>query len=162
MSTATMVTIYNLGGTQALGRVSLRHAITMLHRQVAQVLEAVDGETVGGWPKPRAVELVRYVHSAWEYARTGRVPYSKDGLLRRDRHRCGYCGNPGSTVDHVVPKAQGGQTTWTNVVVACEPCNHAKADRTPEQAGMRLRARPFAPTIDDLYPKRRQPVRARS
>jgi 5-methylcytosine-specific restriction endonuclease McrA len=158
MST-TMVTIYNLGGTQPLGRVSLRHAITMLHRQVAQVLEAVDGETVGAWPKPRAVELVRYVHAAWEYARTGRVPYSKAGLLRRDRHRCAYCGGPGSTVDHVVPKAQGGRTTWTNVVVACGPCNHAKADRTPEQAGMRLRERPFAPTLDDLYPRRRKPPR---
>jgi HNH endonuclease len=149
----TDVVIYNAGGTQRLGTVSLRHAIRMLYRQVAQVLEAVDGETFGPYVRPRAVELVRYVHAAWLYDRTGRVPYSGGALLRRDRHTCAYCSGPADTVDHVVPRCQGGQSTWTNTVAACRSCNARKGGRTPTEAGMRLRFRPFVPTLADLYPR---------
>lgn len=156
------VVIYNLGGTQVLGTVSLRHAIKMLHRRVAQVLEAVEGETFGPYDKPRAVELVRYVHTAWVYERTGKVLYSRSALLRRDRHKCGYCGRAGDTVDHVVPRCQNGRTEWLNVVVACVDCNSRKAGRTPEQAGMVLRAVPFVPTLQDIYPKGAPRTRARS
>lgn len=150
------VVIYNLGGTQILGTVSLRHAIKMLHREVAQVLEAVDGEMFGPYPKPRAVELLRYVHTRWVYEQTGKVPFSKAGLMRRDRHKCGYCGRRADTVDHVVPRCQGGATTWENTVAACGPCNSDKAGRTPEQAGMVLRVRPYIPTLTDLYPRSRR------
>ena len=149
------VVIYNLGGTQRLGTVSLRHAIRMLHRRVALVLDAVEGETFGPYRRPRAVELVRYVHTAWVYERTGAVPYSRTGLLRRDRYRCAYCGRAADTVDHVLPRCLGGRTTWLNTVAACGPCNGAKAGRTPEGARMPLRARPFEPTPADLLPARR-------
>ena len=50
------------------------------------------------------------------------------------------------TYDHVVPRAQGGKTTWTNIATCCEDCNRKKANRTPEQAGMRLRKVPVQPT----------------
>ncbi len=150
------VLIYNLGGHQVLGRVSLHHAIRMLHRKVAAVLEAVEGETFGPYQRPRSVELVRYVHARWVYERTGRVPYSKAALLRRDRHRCGYCGAVATTMDHIVPRCQGGRTTWLNAVAACQDCNARKAGRTPQEAGMSLRARPFAPSFEDLYPPARR------
>lgn len=146
------VVIYNLGGTQVLGRVSLRHAINMLHRRVAHVIDAVEGETFGPYAKPRAVELVRYIHSKWVYDRNRTVPYSKAALLRRDRHKCGYCGRAATTMDHVRPKSQGGNSSWENALAACEPCNSFKANRTPEQAGMRMLATPFVPTLHDIYP----------
>lgn len=149
----TDVIIYNLGGVQELGRVSLRHAIRMLYRKVAQVREVVEGETFAGFQKPKSVELVRYVHTKWVYERTGRVPYSKEALLRRDRHQCAYCGRRATTMDHVIPRCQKGKTTWMNAVAACEACNFAKAGRTPEQAGMKLRTKPFIPTLEDIYPK---------
>ncbi|WP_265521202.1 HNH endonuclease [Oerskovia flava] len=148
----TDVIIYNLGGGQVLGRVSLRHAIRMLHRKVAAVHEAVEGETFGPYQRPRSVELVRYVHARWVYERTGAVPYSRAALLRRDRHRCAYCGAYATTMDHVVPRCQGGRTTWLNAVAACEPCNADKGGRTPEEAGMVLRVRPFTPSFTDIYP----------
>jgi hypothetical protein len=47
--------------------------------------------------------------------------------------------------EHVVPKAQGGHTKWTNIVVACHPCNQKKGNRTPEQAGMKLLSQPKHP-----------------
>ncbi len=72
-------------------------------------------------------------------------------LFRRDHGRCMYCGNKfhymDLTRDHVVPRAQKGKDAWENVVAACKACNHAKADRTPEQAGMKLLAVPFQPNI---------------
>jgi hypothetical protein len=60
------------------------------------------------------------------------------GVLRRDHHTCAYCGSRASTVDHVIPRCQGGTTTWSNLVASCLPCNQIKGGRTPEQAGMRL------------------------
>ena len=72
-------------------------------------------------------------------------------LFRRDHNRCMYCGNEFNyselTREHVIPRAQNGQDIWTNVVAACKSCNHFKADRTPEQAGMPLLAVPFQPNI---------------
>ena len=55
------------------------------------------------------------------------------------------------TIDHVVPRAQGGPSSWTNCVAACAGCNARKADRTPEQAGMRLRKSPARPDWKPLY-----------
>jgi hypothetical protein len=34
---------------------------------------------------------------------------------------------------------------WENVVAACRRCNAKKEDRTPAEAGFRLRRQPFAP-----------------
>jgi 5-methylcytosine-specific restriction endonuclease McrA len=75
--------------------------------------------------------------------------------LVRDHYTCQYCGvQPGSeklTIDHVVPRAQGGELRWDNCVLACVACNKRKADRTPEQARMRLRKRPVQPTWSPRY-----------
>jgi 5-methylcytosine-specific restriction endonuclease McrA len=70
-------------------------------------------------------------------------------VLVRDRETCQYCGaQPGRahlTIDHLVPRSQGGTTTWENVVAACETCNRRKGSRTPQQAGMALTAAPRRP-----------------
>ena len=64
-------------------------------------------------------------------------------------------GTPGGgdelTIDHVVPRAQGGESNWTNCVLACLECNKRKADRTPEQAKVRLRKEPVRPTWKPAY-----------
>jgi len=79
------------------------------------------------------------------------VGFNNRMLFRRDNYRCMYCGaqhrQAGLTRDHVVPRAQGGKDVWENVVAACGRCNHFKADRTPEEAGMALLAIPFRPNI---------------
>jgi 5-methylcytosine-specific restriction endonuclease McrA len=71
-------------------------------------------------------------------------------VLARDRWRCQYCGQKKKiaelTYDHVIPRSRGGKTCWENIVTACQDCNARKGDRTPEQAGMRLRSRPERPT----------------
>lgn len=73
----------------------------------------------------------------------------RDILYARDCYLCAYCGIQFKyqqlTIDHVIPKAHGGRHTWVNTVSACKSCNHGKADRTPEQAGMQLLYVPYAP-----------------
>jgi 5-methylcytosine-specific restriction endonuclease McrA len=83
------------------------------------------------------------------------VTFSRRNLFKRDHHTCQYCGHqPGPeqlTIDHVLPRSQGGVSSWANCVLACVECNKRKADRTPEQAGMRLRRKPFRPAWKPLY-----------
>lgn len=129
---------------EPLHRVSLRHAIRMLVRQVADIHEAHPDRLMGVFPVPVAVRLVRYVYAKWRH--TAGPAWTKPGVLKRDGHRCGYCGGAASTVDHIVPRSRGGANSWANSVAACYGCNQAKADRTPPEAGMRLRVKPTAPT----------------
>lgn len=72
-------------------------------------------------------------------------------LFQRDHNLCLYCGDqfPTSklTRDHVIPASKGGESVWENCVTACERCNHRKADRTPEQASMKLLAIPYTPNL---------------
>jgi len=70
-----------------------------------------------------------------------RTALSRRAVFARDDHRCQYCGGTADSIDHVMPRSRGGPHSWENVAAACRPCNLAKRDRTPEEAGMRL-ARP--------------------
>lgn len=60
-------------------------------------------------------------------------------VLRRDGHRCHYCGATAAeaklTVDHVTATALGGTDTADNLVTACEPCNGGKS-ATPADAAL--------------------------
>ncbi len=150
----TQVVILNAGGQQVLGSVTLRHAIGMLYRQVARVHEAVPGATFGPYPVPRSLELVRWIYTKWVYEATGRLVCSRAAVLRRDGYRCAYCGRTGTTMDHILPKSRGGQTSWTNCVAACVECNNRKAALTPEEAGMKLSVVPRVPVIGELRPPR--------
>lgn len=105
-----------------------------------------------------------------------KVVFNRRNLFMRDQFCCQYCGvRPPSddwTIDHVVPKSQKGTTRFDNCVVACTKCNRHKADRTPEQAGMKLRRmemkngelqivfydRPSAPKWNPAYNMRRMRV----
>ncbi|MCC6883857.1 MAG: HNH endonuclease [Verrucomicrobiales bacterium] len=87
-------------------------------------------------------------------ARFDRVPvkrprFSARSLWERDGGRCQYTGRilrPGEgNIDHILPRSRGGTTTWENCVLAAREVNSRKADRTPEEAGLRLVRQPKAP-----------------
>ncbi len=67
-------------------------------------------------------------------------------LFRRDNDMCMYCGGlfhrTELTRDHIIPRVQGGPDLWTNVVAACQRCNHFKGGRRPEEAKLELLAVP--------------------
>ncbi|MEQ6899663.1 HNH endonuclease [Nocardioides sp. YIM 152588] len=123
--------------------VSFPHAVRMLFRGVAVVHEADADRTIGPHPWPKVVRLVRYVVATWMHRPAA---FGREAVLRRDRRRCAYCGARADTVDHVVPRSRGGPWSWLNAVAACGSCNSRKADRTPVEAGMRLRFDPWEPT----------------
>ena len=127
-----------------LHRVSLRHAIRMLCRQVAVVHEAEPDIRIGIFPIPTVVRLVQYVVTKWRYS--AGPAWSRHGVMNRDGHRCGYCRSTATTIDHIVPRSRGGKNSWTNTVAACGGCNQRKGDRTPAEAGMRLLFEPTAPS----------------
>jgi 5-methylcytosine-specific restriction endonuclease McrA len=135
-----------------LHRVSLRHAIRMLFREVAVVHEAEPDRLIGVYPMPVVVRLVSYVVTKWRHSRG--PAWSKRGVLARDNHQCGYCPRRGETIDHVVPQSRGGKSTWGNTVAACDRCNQRKANRTPAEAGMALRTTPAAPSWASLIVQR--------
>ena len=88
--------------------------------------------------------------------KTKSVPRISNKLLfARDSMTCLYCGvrfrNSELSRDHVIPRAQNGPDVWTNCVTACRRCNHYKADKTPEQAGMELLAVPFEPNLFEYF-----------
>lgn len=81
--------------------------------------------------------------------------FSRKALVKRDKSSCQYCSKKLNasqvTIDHVLPRAQGGITSFTNCVVSCQVCNNKKADRTPEQAGMKLFKKPTHPSFSVHY-----------
>jgi 5-methylcytosine-specific restriction endonuclease McrA len=77
------------------------------------------------------------------------VRFTRDNLFERDHYRCQYCGDhfPDHklNMDHVIPRAKGGRTSWENIVTSCIPCNTRKANRLPHQASMHLMKKPERP-----------------
>ena len=124
---------------------SARRAIVLVFLGKAQMVEEAGGvvrSVSSTFPLPSVVRLDLYV----------RVPprhllLSKRNILKRDGHRCQYCGTMEGpmTVDHVVPKTMRGKDTWENLVCACARCNNRKDQHAPEQVGLKLRRMPRRP-----------------
>lgn len=132
-----------------------------------QPISCTTWQTAIVWVLDKVVEVVdehpdRYIRTpSWKVnmpsivrflkpiSRKRAIKFSRQNVYARDRARCQYChmrvSRDGWTYDHVIPRAQGGKTTWENVCVACVTCNQRKGGRTPEQAGMRLHSTPVRP-----------------
>ncbi len=139
-----MRTLVLNAGYEPLAIVPFRRAITLVLSGKAVILVADETPVRSAErtvPRPAVVVLTRYVRIPYQR----RVPLSRRGVLRRDGHRCCYCGRAASTVDHVLPRSRGGQDTWENLVAACLPCNGRKGDSTPAEIGWTLAQPPRAP-----------------
>tara|TARA_R100000656_G_scaffold104176_1_gene76228 strand:- start:263084 stop:263611 length:528 start_codon:yes stop_codon:yes gene_type:complete len=126
--------------------VSWQRAVTMLFQGKVEILEEYDEDirSISITIKmPAVVRLLRKV------ARRRSVKFSRINVATRDKYRCQYCGTKHTlkrlTYDHVIPRAQGGKTTWENIVMACQKCNSTKGNQTPAQANMRLLSKPVKP-----------------
>ncbi len=125
---------------------NVKKAIILLYLGKAELIAANDGKYLhsvsAAMPFPSIVRLAVYVRVPYK-----RIVLSRKNILRRDSHRCQYCGRSDVTltVDHVLPKARGGTDTWENLVCACVHCNNRKGDRTPAEAQMVLLRKPIRP-----------------
>lgn len=97
-----------------------------------------------------ALRIPRVLH-LHRYERTPKITVrlTRRNLMFRDAHQCQYCGKTPPlrdlNIDHVMPRSRGGGDTWENLVTACRICNLRKGWKTPEEANMNLRRRPFRP-----------------
>ena len=153
--------------------ISAKRALTLLYRELAEVVSVENGSYLSydfeSWREvsearrkfePHAHDWIRTVHFQIAVPRVVRllgydrlpkaqVKLNRRNLFARDRNRCQYCGKKFPTqelsLDHVLPRSQGGKNTWENIVCACIRCNTRKGGRTPMQAGMRLIIQPMRP-----------------
>lgn len=133
---------------EPLAVVSVRRAIVLVLTEKAVTEHADSGRIIRSatqeFPAPLVVRLLRFVRVPYRR----RLPWSRDGVLERDRRRCSYCGSRAESIDHIIPTSRGGSPrSWMNTVAACVPCNQVKANRTPTEAGMSLRVEPFEPKV---------------
>ena len=86
------------------------------------------------------------------------VKLNRRNIYARDRSTCQYCGKRFPTselsLDHVIPRSQGGGNTWDNLVCACVKCNSKKGGRTPEQARMKPLIKPAQPRRNPMISMR--------
>jgi 5-methylcytosine-specific restriction endonuclease McrA len=84
------------------------------------------------------------------YQKDKKVALTRRSLAARDKFRCAYCSEvvtlKNLTFDHLVPRSKGGKTVWENIVLACQPCNRLKANKTLRELGWALKAKPYIPT----------------
>ena len=82
------------------------------------------------------------------------VRFNRRNIFARDGNRCQYCGKRFSTselsLDHVMPRSRGGETSWENIVCSCVKCNVRKGGRTPHEAHMKLVRQPVKPRRSPL------------
>lgn len=127
---------------------TVRRATVLLLKERAELIEDRVGTALhfaaGEFPRPEVIRLTRYAPVPRE-TRTRRI--TRRAIFARDGWRCQYCDSRSElTVDHVIPRAKGGGSTWDNVVACCAPCNRRKGDTLPERAGMIPRTTPTAPS----------------
>jgi len=93
---------------------------------------------------PKIIRLVVY-----DKLPKATVKFNRKNIFARDKNRCQYCGKKVPTselsLDHVIPRTQGGTSNWKNIVCACTNCNKHKGGRRPEEAGMKLICKPVKP-----------------
>jgi len=131
---------------RALTVCSVQRATVLVLLQKAELVQAEPDRWLRSpstqVPWPSIVRLRAYVALPFK-----RITLTRKNVMRRDRNRCQYCGNRDAlTIDHVLPRSRGGRDTWENLVTACVPCNNRKGSRTPDEAGLTLRRRPFRPS----------------
>jgi 5-methylcytosine-specific restriction endonuclease McrA len=157
----------------ALRVVSARRAFCMLFKEIAEIISIEDSRFLSydfeSWRELSELRA-RYEREEHEWVRCVRfelavprivrllfydrlprseVKFTRRNIFARDRNHCQYCGGRFATselsLDHVVPRSQGGLSAWDNVVCCCVRCNVRKGGRTPQQAGLSLVRPPKKP-----------------
>ena len=156
---------------QPVNVATVARALVLLWNESARVVDPDDYRTYtwadwsqlrvrDGDPSIQAIRLRLRAPEVIVLANYDRLPsaavsFSRRNLFKRDHWTCQYCGlQPGAdelTIDHMVPRSQGGTSTWENCVLACLACNKRKADRTPREAGLKLRHAPVRPLWKPMY-----------
>ncbi len=135
-------------GYQPVGTISWQRAMVLWCQQKVEIVEEYADLWIHSAKRAFKVpSIVKFVKNV--FRKNKRIKFSRENVYFRDKGLCQYCKIPVTreefTLDHVNPRAQGGITSWENVVVCCVECNRDKGSKTPEQAGMKLKTIPIRP-----------------
>ena len=140
-------------GWEAVATVPWQRAVALWFQGKVEIVEEyTDKEIRSITFSIKMPSIVRFLQAVRGHRRA--VKFSRENVYARDKGSCQYQAardcprkltRAEATYDHVIPRSQGGKTTWDNVVICCVPCNQMKGGRTPEQARMHLRSRPVRP-----------------
>lgn len=121
---------------------SWRRAFVLVLKGKADQINSIDSFIDKQLDTPYIIKMKYYVAVPER-----ELPFNKQNIFVRDEYTCQYCGKKHCrlTLDHIYPKSRGGGYSWENIVAACPECNQKKANRTPEEAGMKLLRRPSRP-----------------
>lgn len=125
---------------------SMEKAFILVFLKKAELLTEAEDQCLRtvtkAYPMPAVIRLFSYIHLPYRG-----VVLTRQNIFRRDQFSCQYCGSGKNlTLDHIVPRSKGGKSSWINLITACKRCNTTKGDRTPEEAGLLLKGKPFKPT----------------
>lgn len=128
---------------EAIAVATAKRALKMWAKGIVRIEEVYDHPFYKDMQLPSVIRLVHYQHVPIRKHRINRR-----NILLRDRHTCQYCREkfpPAKlTLDHMIPRSRGGQSSWENLVASCHPCNSRKGNRLPDEAGMTPMAMPKA------------------
>lgn len=135
-------------GYQPTAIVPWQKAITLLFLEKAEVVREYEDRDIRSTrlviKMPAVVRLVKAFKG-----RSKPVKFNRINIFARDDYSCLYCGKKYPvkqlTFDHVNPKSRGGKTKWDNIATACGKCNRKKGGRLPDEAGMKLKTKPYRP-----------------
>jgi 5-methylcytosine-specific restriction endonuclease McrA len=158
----------------AIHIISVRRAFCLLAKDLAEVVNLEDGQfatyTFETWREVSEFRARHFRKEDDDWVRTAsaaiqvpriirlmgydRLPkqtvkFNRRNIFARDNNQCQYCGKKFPTselsLDHVIPRSKGGQTTWENIVCSCVACNVRKGGRTPREASMAMVRKPEKP-----------------
>lgn len=140
-------------GYQIIKPISWKRAICLHFLGKVDILEEYSDKVSSPSIKLSLPAVVRLRHQT--KVEPMKVRFSRAAVYSRDNRTCQYCNKQFKvqdlTLDHVIPKSVGGKTSWTNIVSCCQGCNTLKANRTPQQANMKLIKRPAYPTTKSIF-----------
>jgi hypothetical protein len=125
---------------------SIRRGFVLVDKGKAEVIKSGESPILTGYKiyvRPVIIRLLKYIRYQTKGLRANRTR-----IYKRDNHECVYCGaKKDLTLDHVLPKSRGGGNEWTNLVTSCFKCNLKKGNKTPDEAKMMMKHKPYAPTL---------------
>ncbi len=129
-----------------LNLTSTRRGFILVDKGKAEIIKSDDNPinaNFTAYVRPLIIRLLSYIKFS---RKTSKV--NRNRIYKRDNHECVYCGSVKQlTLDHVIPKSRGGKNEWTNLVTCCFKCNLKKGNRTPEEAKMIMKHKPYVPSI---------------
>ena len=96
---------------------SVRRAVVMVWAGKAEIVMSTEERLHSismSFAIPSIIKLISFVRVPYRW----NIQLTRQNIMRRDHGVCQYCGRKEGrmTIDHVIPRSQGGGDTWGNLV----------------------------------------------